>query len=217
MSKQRKLRGKHSGVPISPKLQEEIIQVYAVNGSITKTAQKCGVTQKTVKKYLDKKQPAELLQARIDAHKELAGITHSKALNILESIKPEDIESGRFPIEDVKGNIVGYKYFGPTLMQKVTSAAILTDKLKVLNEVEAMMHQDRNESELMIPGDIQALVHGIKGKLRGLSILNVRFTDENPDLSQRIQNTLEEAEAVADAKPTTGEVLDFDNPNEIDA
>lgn len=206
-------RGTQAGVPVGPELQEQIVQTFALISNKAETARRCGVTEKTVSKYINKVQPAAILEERAKALRELSGTAHIKAKDILDSIKPDDLDSGRFEIKNAKGEIVGYKYYGPSLMQKVTSAAIAIDKVKVLSETESILKDGRASGELIVPGDIRALIHGIRGKIKGLSILDVRFAEENPDLSQRIQDKLAEAEAVANATPATGEVSDFDFDN----
>lgn len=208
-------RGQNHGRELSPAQQELVVQTFAVTNNVRETARQCRISEKTAHKYIKKAVPSEIQAARIEATKALAGKVHSKTVAIIDSISPEDLESGRIPIygpvDEATGErpIIGYRQYGPTLMQKVTSAAILTDKLKILHEMEALLGQGTNNGELLIPGDIKSLVAGIRGKVKSLSILNLRFAEDNPELSQKVQETLARAEA---ALPADAEVLDFDNP-----
>ena len=224
MAKRRKghPRGQNAGRQLSPAQQEGIVQTYAVTNSIRETARQCRITEKTARKYINLVPQSEIAKARLGAQKKLAGKIHRQAEAIIDSIKPEDLESGRIPIygtadpETGERPVVGYRNFGPTLMQKVTSAAILTDKLQVLSNMESALRDGSESGELLVPQDIKALVAGIRGKVKSLTVLNLKFAEENPDLSQRVQSKLAEAEALADAKEADAEVLDFDNPEEAD-
>jgi hypothetical protein len=204
-------KGNNHGKELSPTQQEAIIQTFAVTNNVRETARRNRITEKTARKYIKQVPPSELEEARLSAIRQLAGKAHNTAVSIIESIAPEDLEAGRFPIRNKNGEIVDYKYFGPSIMQKVTSYAILADKLKVLHDVERAMQIGTENGELLIPGDIKALVAGIKGKISSLSVLNVRFEQDNPDLSQQIQDTLTRAEMAVEAEV---EILDFDNPEE---
>jgi hypothetical protein len=205
-------RGKNHGRELSPAQQENIVQTFAVTNNVRETARQCRISEATAHKYIKKAVPSEIMAYRQKAMRELAGKAHKKAVQIIDSITPEDLESGRLPIRDTQGEIVGYRQFGPTLMQKVTSAAILTDKLEVLLRVEEALKEGQSQGELLIPSDVKALVHGIRGRIKRLRVLDVQFEEKNKDLSQRVQDKLEEVEALANAQEADAEVLDFDNP-----
>ena len=208
--------GRHHGRQLSPAKVEAIIQTYAVTNNVRDTANRHHITEKTAHKYIKLAVPSEVLAARQKAIRELAGKTHITALNIIESISPEDLVSGRIPIRGTGNEIVGYRHYGPTLMQKVTSAAILTDKLEVLQNIEAALKDGQAQGELILPGDVKTLVQGIRSQVKRLTILDIQFNDKNKDLSKRVQEKLEEVEALADVQPAEYEELNFDNPGGIE-
>lgn len=208
-------KGKHHGRELSPKEQEELFQVYAVTGNKRETARQLQLAEKTVYKYIKQAPPAQVKKARQTALVELAEETHDVALQIVRSIKPVDFDSGRIAIRDRDGNLTGYRYYGPTLLQKVTSVAILEDKLKVLEDVRHSLSESQSQGEMLTPSDARILMDGIQLKLKRLKIIDAQFENHNPDLAQRAQQALEEAEIVAAAKPADAEVIDtsrFDNP-----
>ena len=95
-------------------------------------------------------------------------------------------------------------------MQKVTAGAILIDKLPVLAQYEQAISADHDSGALPLPSDIEGLVSGIHGKIESLSILNVRFREDNPALLSKVQDAIVDAEIVASTREP--ETLDFDNP-----
>lgn len=201
------------GVPISAKQREEIFQVYLLTGNKTETARRTGLSTKTVRAHLKQmaeQSDPEFQKFRRKATEELAGKVYGKATDILENITPEDMESGRIDVKNEAGEVIRVIQYGPSLMQKVTAHAILVDKVKVLREVETAMDEGAQDGGLLLPQTLEALKSGIRGKLKGLTFLNVQLEQEHPDLSQRVQQKLEEAETVTDAEYI--DITDFDNP-----
>lgn len=200
------------GVPLTPKQREEIFQVYLLTGNKSETARRTGCDVKTVRRALANMQESsdpEFQKFRQKAVEELSGKVHGKATQILDSITPEDMESGRINVTDDDGNVVRVIEYGPSLMQKVTAMAIAIDKAKVLREVESSFNDAHEDQSLLIPQTIEALKSGIRGKLKGLTFLHVDVEQEHPDLSQRVQSKLEEAEVVKDVEVI--DIDDFDN------
>lgn len=213
MAKERPKGTSAPGQPISAKQREEIFQVYLLTGNKTETARRTGLAVKTVRihlKQMEESSDPEFQKFRRRATEELAGKVYGKATDILDNITPEDMQSGRIEMKDDAGNIVRVVEYGPSLMQKVTAHAILVDKVKVLREVEHAMDEGAQDGGLLLPQTLEALKSGIRGKLKGLTFLNVQLEQEHPDLSQRVQAKLEEAETVVDAEYI--DITDFDNP-----
>lgn len=201
------------GIPLSAKQREEIFQVYLLTGNKTETARRCGCSVPTVSrtlKQLAEQSDPEFQKFRQRATEELAGKVYGKATEILDNITPDDMKSGRIELKDDNGNVTRVIQYGPSLMQKVTAHAILVDKMKVLHEIEAQLDDEHGDDRLLIPQTLEALKSGIRGKLKGLTFLNVQIEQEHPDLSQRVQTKLEEAEAIEDVEYV--DLGDFDNP-----
>jgi hypothetical protein len=192
-------------------MEKEIIrQTQMITQNKAETARQMGITRKTVDTVL--KQSVEddkaVQEARRQSAIAIAGKVHGKVDKILEAIMPEDLVSGHNDILDDGGKKVGQTSWGPSLLQKVTAGAILIDKLPVLAGYQSAISEDHASGALPLPNDIRALVSGIQSKIRSISVLNVRFAEDNPDLSQRAQEIIAEAEIIADNQPP----LDFDNP-----
>ena len=204
-------RGTRQGKPISDMEKEVIRQTQMITQNKAETARQLGVTRKTVDTILKKQledEPA-VLEARRQSAIAMAGKVHGKVDKILNAITPEDLESGHVAILDEDGKKVGQTSWGPSLLQKVTAGAIMIDKLPVLAQYEQAISLDHTSGALPLPGDIGALVSGIQSKIKSLSILNVQFANDHPDLSQRAQDAIAEAEIITPSEPET---LDFDNP-----
>ncbi len=213
MGRKRKVRGLQKGKAISPKQKEQMLQLYSVEGNYTEVARlmrlSVGCVTKHIKAALREPDP-EIVAARQRTARELAGKTHYTATRIIDSIGDHDIESGSIKVNHPEtGELQRIITYGPSLMQKVTAAAILTDKLRVLADYEAALGGEQSEGRLLMPQDVAGLISGIRSKVKSLSVFNVQFENDNPDLSQRVQQKLEEAEAIeVEAKEIT--VDDFD-------
>lgn len=204
-------RGTRQGRPLSDLDKECIRQIQMITQNKAETARQYGVTPKTVDTVL-KKQPDEepaVLEARRQSAVAIAGKVHGKVDNILGSIGPKDLESGHADVLDKDGKKIGQTNWGPSLLQKVTAGAIFIDKLPVLAQYEQAISADHGSGALPLPSDIKMLVSGIQSKIKSLSVLNVQFENDNPDLSQRAQAAIADAEIVEVSEPTP---VDFDNP-----
>lgn len=190
--------------------KELIYQTFLVLNNKTRTAEDRNVSVQTVRRVIkeiteandvatvtkeDRAQVASRLQSRI----------HKHANELLDSISPEDLESGQIKIRDADGNIVKVIQYGPSLLQKMTSFGIIVDKANVALTYEKVLTDATGSGELMLPGDIAGLQNAITGTIKELKFLNVRFEHENPSLVTEVQ------EAIIVEKP---ESLDdeFDNP-----
>ena len=161
--------------------------------------------------------------ARKRALDELAGQVHGKTHEILESISPSDLESGRQLFHDEEGRVTRKVEWGPSLLQKVTAAAILTDKVKVIEETKAVLEADpgAGQTGLPLPGTVQESLRLLGAKLKRIRVLDVQFDSKQPELSERLQNTVTEAALHPEvenadyeeiSKPITMD--DFDNTGE---
>lgn len=206
----RKVRGLQSGKAVSPKQKEQMLQLYGVEGNYTEVARLMRLSVSTVTKYIKQMladPDPQIAAARQRTARQLAGKVSRKANEVIDSITPEDMESGLIKNHDDDGKLTSARSYGPSLMAKVTASAILTDKMKVLAELEEMLGSEQAENRLLTPGDIGSLVSGIRTKIKSMQFLNVQFEKDHPDLSQRAQAILEEAEVI---EATEVAVDDFD-------
>lgn len=206
---------------LSPTDKEWIYQTFLVLNNKTQTAKRCNVAIATVQKVIkelegrkkDSEQYPAAREARAEVAAKLAGKMHVKVNTLMESITDEDIESGRIPMRDKDGNLTGYKYYGPSLLQKATSIGIITDKANVLQGYEKAMLQDVNDGKLMLPQDINGLIGAIQSKIKSLTMLNVRFEEDNQDLVTDAGRVMAEAEVIDSEQPKVLSFDEFDNPS----
>ena len=125
--KGRKSTGKHhKGFPTPTADKEMIIQLYAMNGNnkaaITKAT---GYAWATITKILKEAETSPSLQAvRARVCDAMAGRMNHKVDALIESIGPEDLESGLIKTRDKEtGRLLAAKRYGPTLTEKATAAA----------------------------------------------------------------------------------------------
>lgn len=186
-----------SGRPLTEIQRETVLQVYAVTGNKSETARQLGVSESTVYKLIKEasKAPAKLREARAQATEELAGRVHSKAEMILDSITPADLESGRIEQYDEDGRLTNIKLWGPTLLQKVTSVAVLADKTKVLSELREGLRSthDTGTDSMPLPQDVDTALRQIAQKVKRLRLLDVQFESNPanpPDLTEKLQEAI---------------------------
>lgn len=206
-----KKKGDRSKLTLTDK--EWIQQTFTLTGNKAETARRCGFAPQTVAKVLAEAEtaPAEVKEARSRVAVELANKVHTKAEDILDSIKDIDIESGRIAIRDNEGKLLGYKYYGPSLMQKATAVGILTDKANVLQTFEKNLLQDTQTGNMLMPDDVQGLVGAIKNQLKELTVLNIKFQDENPGLVRETQDLVAEVERIDAEEAEIAEVTSIDD------
>jgi len=201
------------GVQITNRQKEEIYQIYLLTANKSETARRCSCATKTVAKVVKEFEEGtdpDFIRFRQKAIQEMTGKVQNKTNQLIDAITPEDMASGRIEVTDDNGNVQRVIEYGPSLMQKVTAMAIAVDKMKVLREIEGGFEQATQEDALLLPQTFEALQSGIKSKLKSLTFLNVNFEDEHKDLSQRVQDKLEEAQVVEEAEVL--DLTDFDNP-----
>lgn len=181
--------------------KEAIIQLYGVTGNAREVARTVKRHPMTVYRVLKKAEEdgLDIKEARAEAARDLAGRAHMKAEQILDTIEENDLETGYFEVKDKDGKVVDRKYYGPSLMQKATAFGIITDKANVLQQYEQKLNGDVESGQLMMPGDIPTLINAVKHKVKELSILNVKFEDDQPELVRRTEEVLAEAHAVENA------------------
>jgi len=214
--KKRMPKGTRSGKQLSDMEKEMVLQAYAICGNQREVARQFKISPKTVYNVLHQaKTDTKLQKARSNAVQELAGKVHGKSLELLESITPVDFESGFLEIHDNNGNVIRRQYYGPSLMQKTTSFAILVDKEKVLLEMQNMLEQDNVDAQGMpLPGDVNAALQRIGQQIKRLRILDVQFDNKHEDVAAKVQEVAQAAALQEEAEDAEYDELNpFDNPS----
>jgi hypothetical protein len=224
MGRKRKPRpkGQQRGRAISPVQKEQIRQTFMLTQNKRQTARMCSVSEKSVYNVLNEPEEPESIKARAYAALQLQGKVHTKADRILDHITEDDFASGYLKDED--DNLVFDRqgrpiWMGPTLNQKVISAAILADKLPVLDQYRRALGGDGGMGELPAPESITALVSGIQGKLKSLKMIDVQFESSNSETVERAEDLLNKAQQELELDQRIEEAQyvtldDFDNPGE---
>lgn len=215
-AKKHKMKGTGTGRKLTQFQREMIIQTYALCGNKTHTAREVGCSVPSVYSVLKAAETDRSLQkARSRALESVAGQVHAKTVDILGSIGPTDLESGLIKVKNEDGTLKSVKAWGPSLMQKVTSAAILTDKLKVIAETKAALAQDAANGDpaaLPMPDSVQGALKMLGEKVKRLRILDVQFADKHEDTVSKVQEVAHAASLHKNIEEADYEELDFDNP-----
>jgi hypothetical protein len=214
-TKKTKPKGKQRGRACSPVQREQIRQTFMLTNNKRETARLCSVSEKTVYNILNEPEEPEAIRAREHAAIQLSGKVHAKADQVLNSITEDDFQSGYLKDED--GNLVFDRqgrpiWMGPNLNQKVLSAAILADKLPVLDNYRKQLDNRQEMGELPAPESIKALIGGIQGKLKSLKMIDVQFESTNEETARRAQDLLDQAQREVDTQQTIDDaVLDVED------
>lgn len=215
VAKRKSIKGSRQGKTLTPTQKEMVIQAYAVTGNKTQVAREMGLSWPTVHRVVREAETnLDLQKARVRALDSVAGQVHGKTVEILESIAPHDIESGLIKTYDENGELKTVKSYGPSLMQKVTSAAILTDKLKIIEETKQAITRDNSDGAhaLPMPQDIESALLAIGDKVKRLRVMDIQFHEKAPELASRVQDAAHRASLNENIEEASYEELDFDNP-----
>lgn len=198
--------------------REMIIQAYALCGNKSQTAREMGCSVATVHNVVKAAQLDRSLQkARSSALEDVAGQLHGKTVDILGSITDTDMESGLIKKHDDEGNLTSVKAYGPSLLQKVTSVAILTDKLKVVEDTKQALLGDGSGDPLAMPTpeSVQAALKQLGVKIKSLRMIDIQFDRNNEEVASKVQDIAQAAELnknVDEADYEDLNPIDFDNP-----
>jgi len=208
-------RGKHKGRGhgLTTPEREAIYQSYLALGNKSATARAMGVTPTTVYnviKAIESTKDPKVIEGQKQAMADtLTERFYESTEQVLDSLTPEDLESGRIPIHNSKGELVGYTHYGPSLSQKAIAAGIFTDKLRVLRDYSRAIAEDNQTGKLLMPESIEQLITAIKHRVTNISVLKVDFREDNPDLATRLDALVEVEQA--DAPTEDNGRLDFRN------
>lgn len=188
-----KARGTRQGKALTDSQREGILQIYAITGNKSETARQLGVAVSTVYNVLreaNSRATHEVRKARQMATQDLAGRAHRAAENILDSIGPADLESGRIVEKDDDGNVTNVRLWGPSLLQKVTAVGILADKTKTLQDLQEQLAIDSRANDSMpLPADLNQALAQIASKVKRLRIMDLQFENKQPEsLTEKLQD-----------------------------
>ena len=216
MAKKPRKRGKQ----ITTTQKELVVQAFALTGNKSQVCRDLNLSRPSVIKILKEAETnKELQKARTRALDALAGQVHGKTNEIINSISPVDLESGLQLRRNADGEVVDKVAWGPSLLQKVTAAAILTDKIKIIEETKAAINADAGSGHdcgMPLPGTVQESLRLLGRKVKRIKAFDIQFEANQPDMSQRIQDTVAEAEVHPDIQEADYEELSldsFDNPS----
>ena len=213
-----KRKPRRRGKQISNHTKELCVQAYALSGNKSQVARDLNLSRPSVVKIIRESETnRELQKARKRALDDMAGQVHGKATEIIESIAPVDLESGRELRRNGEGQVIGKVEWGPSLLQKVTAAAILTDKIKIIEETKQALLADNESGQggLPLPSSVQESLRLLGAKIKRIKVLDVQFESKQPELTERLQDTVAAAEAHPDIEEADYEEIqfdDFDNP-----
>lgn len=202
------------GQRLTPVEKEHVLQTYMLFKNKKKTAEMCGVSIRTVYNILDEaaQAPKELQEDRLKVARRIGSKISEKLEQTIDSLTPEELESGRIPIRDPKsGEVVAYKHYGPTAPQKALVIGILQDKMKVNEEYQRAIGEDADKHKILLPTHLGDLRDAILGEMDSLSFLKIDFKKHAPDVERQTQELLEDLEVARVEEPEIV-VDDFDNP-----
>jgi hypothetical protein len=203
--------------------KEMIIQAFALCGNKSEVARQMGCSDNTVRNVIKAAESDKTLQkARLSALEDVAGQVHGKTNEIIQSIGPQDLESGLIKTfdKDDPTKLKAVKAYGPSLLQKVTSAAILVDKIKAVEETKSLITAESADGndQLLMPGDVQSALQALGKKIKRLRILDVQFANKHEDTVSKVQEVAHKAELHQDVEEADyADIIDWDNQEGTDA
>lgn len=213
--KKKNPKGKHAGRALGPVKKEQIRQTFLLTGNKKETARLTGVSYKSVYNVLQEPEEPEVRANREAAARQLSSKVHVEADRILSSVAAEDLDGHYLMTEDgdyrfdKQGRPI---WVGPTLNQKIVGAAILLDKLPVIEKYRQELDSSGNEIMIMAPETVEGMVTGIKQKIARLRVLDVSF--EGSEAEQKAEELLQKAQNEIEAEFEEVKMEDFDNPSE---
>ncbi len=206
---------------LSPVDREWVYQTFVVTDNKAETARRCNVSLGSVNNIIkdftgknpDKPQLPVTRADRAMAHAEQAQRIRSTADMALESITQEDLDSGRIELRDAEGKLIGYTTYGPGAVAKATTFGILKDKETQQIKLEQEMLADVQQGKLMLPSELGEMVNQAERMIEEITVLNVRFKDDNVDLLTSMKEVMAEAVVVEQERPDVVSIDEFDNPD----
>ena len=209
------------GKPVTQTQRELVVQAYAMTGNKSQVVRDIGLSRPTVIKILKEAETnRELQKARTRALESLAGQVHGKTVEIMNSIGPQDLESGLELFRNDDGQVIRKVTWGPSLLQKITSAAILTDKIKIIEETKAAINADSgsdNIGGLPLPSSVQESLRLLGRRIKRIKAFDIQFEANQPELSQKLQDTVAAAAIHPEVEEADYEEItmdSFDNPTQ---
>lgn len=201
--KRKKRRSDKHKPRLTPTQREEALSLYSVTGNKAQVARSLDIHPSTVTRILkeaEQRQPGQVAERRLAASEEIAGRIHKTTVDVIESITPEDLESGIIKQYGDNGEVISARNYGPSLLQKTTSIGILTDKMTVLAGMRRQMLEGSATGDGMpLPSTIDGLKRAIGQRVKSMRIMDIQFDDHNPEMTSRVQDIAQEAGLREDA------------------
>jgi len=203
------------GKKLSAVDKEVIVQTYLICQDMKEVERRTGRCYATILKILKEAKQAdpELKAARQESIDRISRKVQDKVHMLLDSVTKEDVESGRLPVYDKNGELVGYKHWGPSLSQKAITGGIWIDKVKALTDLKKAIGTDIQSGQMLAPDDVEGLINACRGKIENLSVLNIKFAEDHSDVHNKAQELLEKVE-IANAMHEDVVIDDLDGNTE---
>jgi hypothetical protein len=154
-----------------------------------------GISTKLAKSVMDEaEQDPGLMAARGRAYDSVGGKIAGTVTDIIDSIKPEHLETKIHEIKDKDGNLKRVVQTGPSLRDKAFAAGILTDKIQVMQNARQMAHTAVSGDEratLMLPGDVESAERRVVQLFKNLNFVQIHVQDTK--MNERLAELREQA------------------------
>ena len=194
-----------------------VVQTYFAVGSKGGTCKKLGITYKLCCDVLaEAEQNPSLMAARGRAYDAVGGKITGVVSDIIDSIKPEHLETEIHEIHDDEGNLRRVIVTGPSLRDKAFAAGILTDKIAIMQKARHDAHTSRDghdQIQLMLPDDVEGAKDRVTQLIKNLNFINVTVRDDG--VAQRVEQLRKKA-FVTHEDIEEAELVDLSSPDPFD-
>jgi len=178
----------------TPAQKEAVLRSYHLHGSYRAVANALGIHDASVKRIvLECQLDPAFAHTRAQAIDEMSGKIAAITDQVIDSIKPEELETTHHKVYDACGNLLRVVQEGPGLKDKALAIGIMLDKQAVLQQVrgKALDTSSRHGggTGLLLPESIEDMRDMLASKIQSLRILDIKFN--NSEVGQRVTSTLE--------------------------
>lgn len=176
---------------LTPYHKEMILRSYYMHGTYEGVRQELGVQQLTVKRVVQECQldPA-FAHVRAQAFDAMNGKVAQVTDQIIDSIKPTELNTEYHKVYDGCGNLLRIVQEGPALRDKALAIGILVDKTTALARAKEQVTSQgvAGGQGLLMPSTIEDMRDLLASKVKSLRLLDVQF--DNTDLGQQVGQAL---------------------------
>lgn len=194
-----------------------VIQTYFAVGSKGGTCKQLGITYKTCCDVLaEAEQNPSLMAARGRAYDAVGGKITGVVTDIINSIKPEHLETEIHEVHDAEGNLRRVIVTGPSLRDKAFAAGILTDKIAIMQKARHDAHANREGSQqvqLMLPDNVESAQQRVTQLIKNLNFINITVRDDG--VAKRVEE-LRKKSFVTQGDIEEAELVDLSSPDPFD-